>query len=144
MLKTVLSVNGVERRMVLNPEVTLTSMLRNQLNLTGTKEVKGNQTLTSAVMMDGILVNGSQIKMRDVKEDTKIITIEGIVNSNELHPVQIAWMAYKLGTCGYCTPNFIVAAKCLLEKNTNPKREEIESWFLKMEIIIIARKWTKS
>ena len=50
---------------------------------------------------------------------------------NNLHPLQVAWMAYGCAQCGFCSPGFIISAKVLLEQNPNPTRQEVRDWFNK-------------
>jgi aerobic-type carbon monoxide dehydrogenase small subunit (CoxS/CutS family) len=56
----------------------------------------------------------------------KVLTIEGLSEGRELHPIQAAFAAHAAAQCGYCTPGFIMAAKALLDENPNPTHEEIK------------------
>ena len=132
MLKKTLYINGVENRIVVDPEVTLADALRKQFFLTGTKVGCGKgECGTCTVIMDGKVVRSCIVKMKRVPDDAQIITIEGVGTRNSLHPLQLAWMIHGGAQCGFCTPGFIVSAKALLDQNTNPTREEVRDWFQK-------------
>jgi aldehyde oxidoreductase len=67
--------------------------------------------------------------IKKIAPDAKITTIEAIGTPDNLHPLQVAWMAHGGAQCGICTPGFIMSAKVLLDKNPNPIREEVHGWF---------------
>ncbi len=69
--------------------------------------------------------------MKNVPENSRIMTIEGVGTPTHLHPLQQAWITYGGVQCGFCTPGFIVSAKCLLDTNPSPTREEVRAWFQK-------------
>ena len=132
MLKKTLMINGVETRVVVDPEVTLARMLRNQLFLTGTKlGCDKGECGTCTVILDGKAVKSCMVKMKSVPDDSQIITIEGVGTKENLHPLQLAWIVHESEHCGFCAPGFIVSAKALLDQNLNPTREEVEGWFQK-------------
>ncbi len=130
MLKKTLFINGAEKHVVVEPEVTLASVLRNQMFLTGTKVGCGKgECGACTVIMDGRAEKSCIVKMKSVPEDAQIITIEGVGTKNCLHPLQLAWMVHGAAQCGFCTPGFIVSAKALLDQNVNPTKEEVSDWF---------------
>ena len=130
MLKKTLFINGVEKRVVVDPEVTLARVLRNQMFLTGTKVGCGKgECGACTVILDGKAVSSCTIKMKSVPDDAKIITIEGVGTKENLHPLQFAWIIHEAAHCGFCAPGFIVSAKALLDQNVNPTREEVKDWF---------------
>ena len=132
MLKKILKINGVNRTIVADPESSLADVLRKQLFLTGTKVGCGKGECGACnVIMDGKVVKSCIIRMKRVKDEAEIITIEGIGTQDDLHPVQFAWMVHGAAQCGFCTPGFIVSAKALLDENNNPTREEVRQWFQK-------------
>jgi len=132
MQKMVLNINGLSRTLIVDPENTLASVLREQLLLTGCKVgCNQGQCGTCSIIMDGKVVRSCIVKMKKVPEEACITTIEGLATPNNLHPLQIAWMAYGCAQCGFCSPGFILSAKVLLDQNTNPTREEIRDWFQK-------------
>ena len=69
--------------------------------------------------------------MKNIKDNSEIITIEGIGTPFNLHPLQKAWIRYGGVQCGFCSPGFIVSSYALLQKNPNPTREEVREWFQK-------------
>lgn len=132
MLKKTLFINGIEKRVVVDPEAALASVLRNQMFLTGTKVGCGKgECGACTVILDGKVVKSCMTKMKTVPDDAQITTIEGVGTKERLHPLQQAWLIHGAAQCGFCTPGFIVSAKALLDENVNPTREEVKSWFLK-------------
>lgn len=132
MLKKTVNINGADTRLVVDPEATLASVLRNQLLLTGTKVGCGKgECGACTVILDGKVVRSCIVKMKRVPDDAKIITIEGVGTRECLHPLQLAWMIHGAAQCGFCTPGFIVSAKALLDQNINPTREDVRDWFQK-------------
>jgi aldehyde oxidoreductase len=132
MLKKVLVINGLPRTLIVDPEATLANVLREQLLLTGVK-VGCNQGHCGScgVIIDGDLVRSCVLKMKKLEDDSQITTIEGLGTPQNLHPIQVAWMAYGCAQCGFCSPGFILSAKVLLDKNPSPTRDEIRAWFQK-------------
>ncbi|MDF2653918.1 MAG: mop [Bacillota bacterium] len=130
MLKKTLFINESEKRVVVDPEVTLAEVVRKQMFLTGTKIGCGKGTCGACtVIMNGSAVRSCILKMRDVPEDARIITIEGVGTGNHLHPIQLAWIVHAAAQCGFCAPGFIMSAKALLSQNQNPGKEEVREWF---------------
>ena len=120
-----INVNGVAHHAEVEPRVLLVHYLRDTLGLTGT-HVGCETSLCGActVMVDGQAVKSCT--MFAVQADgSSITTIEGFATNGDLHPVQEGfWERHGL-QCGYCTPGMIVSAAQLLERNSNPSREEI-------------------
>ncbi len=132
MQKKVLVINGLPRTMIVDPEASLASVLREQLLLTGCKVgCDQGQCGTCSIIVNGEVVRSCILKMKKVEDDTEITTIEGLGTPNNLHPLQVAWMAYGCAQCGYCSPGFILSAKVLLDKNPSPTRDEVRDWFQK-------------
>ena len=132
MLKKSLSINGVERMVIVDPETTLAQVLRKQLCFTGTKVGCGKGECGScAVIMAGKVVRSCIVKMKKVPDGAEILTIEGVGTKDNLHPLQLAWIVHGGAQCGFCTPGFIISAKALLDQNQNPTREEVREWFQK-------------
>ncbi len=132
MEKKVLIINGLPRTLIVDPEASLAKVLREQLLLTGCKVgCDQGQCGTCSLIMDGKVVRSCIVKMKKVADDAKITTIEGLATPDNLHPLQVAWMAYGCAQCGYCSPGFILSAKVLLDNNDNPTRDEIRAWFQK-------------
>lgn len=130
MLKKTLFINGVERHVVVDPDVSLASVLRNQMFLTGTKAGCGKgECGACTVILNDKAARSCIVKMKEVPDDARIITIEGVGSEESLHPLQLAWIIHGAAQCGFCTPGFIVSAKALLDQNLNPTREEVADWF---------------
>ncbi|HMM39888.1 MAG TPA: molybdopterin-dependent oxidoreductase [Desulfovibrio sp.] len=132
MIKLNLTVNGVPRTLVVDPEESLADVLRKQLLLTGVKVGCGQgQCGACSVILDGKLVRSCVTKMKRVADGAGVTTVEGIGTPDNLHPIQEAWMAHGGAQCGFCTPGFIVSAKALLDENSRPTREDVRDWFQK-------------
>jgi aldehyde oxidoreductase len=132
MIKKTLFINGVETRAVVDPNSSLADFLRKQMYLTGTKVgCNKGECGACSVILDGKVIRSCITKMKNVKEDSEIITIEGVGTRDNLHPVQLAWMIHGAAQCGFCSPGFIVSSVALLEQNNNPTRQEVRAWFQK-------------
>ena len=132
MFKKKLKINGIMKTIITDPETTLAEVLRKQLLLTGTKVGCGKGECGACnVIMDGKVIRSCITRMKRVPDEAEIVTIEGIGNHENLHPLQLAWMVHGAAQCGFCTPGFIVSAKVLLDENPNPTREEVRDWFQK-------------
>ena len=125
-----LHINGVDRPVLFEPEKDSLADALRRLGLTGTK-IGCNKGICGActVLLDGKVVRSCIKKMRDIKEFSEIITIEGIGTPQHLHPLQQAWITYGAAQCGFCSPGFIVSAYGLLQENSHPTREEVRDWF---------------
>jgi aerobic-type carbon monoxide dehydrogenase small subunit (CoxS/CutS family) len=120
-----LLVNGTEHRLESSPEQTLLSVLRNDLNLTGTKYGCGEgQCGACTVLIEGRPVRSCQILAR-AAAGKKITTIEGLEQEGKLHPVQAAFLEHEAFQCGYCTPGMIMSAVGLLANQSHPAEQEI-------------------
>ena len=120
-----MTVNGVARRIPAYPMARLLDVLREELDLPGTKEGCGEGECGScSVLMDGVLVNSCLIPALQAIGST-IITIEGLANDDRLHPLQQAFLECGAAQCGICTPGMILAAVHLLNKTPQPSLEEI-------------------
>ena len=121
-----LTVNGENRKVEAAPETPLLWVLRDNLDLTGTKFGCGMaQCGACTVHMDGEAIRSCSTKIADIG-NKKITTIEGVA-AGELHPVQQAWMDENVPQCGYCQTGQIMSAIALIEKNPDPTDSEIES-----------------
>jgi carbon-monoxide dehydrogenase small subunit len=120
--------NGESREFLCEPRDTLLEVLRDNLNMTGTKEGCGDGNCGACtVMMDGRIVV-SCLTLGVEAEGADITTIEGIAIGQELHPIQQCFLEGAALQCGVCTPGFIIATKALLEKNPDPTEKEIRFW----------------
>jgi carbon-monoxide dehydrogenase small subunit len=120
------TLNGEPAEVAFAPHKTLLEVLREDLNLTGTKHgCELGECGTCAVLVDGrsilsCLMLGLDAEGREVK------TIEGMANGAELHPLQQTFADLGAAQCGYCSPGFLLVAEELLEKSPNPSRAEIQ------------------
>ena len=119
-------VNGEEVPVSFAPYKTLLEVLREDLNLTGTKHgCELGECGACTVLIDGepqlsCLVLGLEC------EGKRIDTVEGLARGTELHPLQAAFADHGGSQCGYCTPGMLMTAKALLDKNLNLNREQIK------------------
>jgi aerobic-type carbon monoxide dehydrogenase small subunit (CoxS/CutS family) len=124
---TELDVNGVKRRLDADADRTLLSVLRDDLDLTGTKYGCGEgQCAACTVLIDGQPVRSCITKVGAVAAK-KIVTIEGLAPEGKLHPVQEAFLNADAMQCGWCTPGMILGAVGLQQKNPHPSPAEIVS-----------------
>ncbi|HYP52512.1 MAG TPA: (2Fe-2S)-binding protein [Pyrinomonadaceae bacterium] len=121
------TLNGEPCEVAFAPHKTLLEVLREDLNLTGTKHgCELGECGTCAILMDGrsvlsCLVLGLDAEGRDVK------TVEGMtLEQGRLHPLQETFADLGAAQCGYCTPGFLLVAQELLEQNSTPSRDEIK------------------
>ena len=125
MPSVVLTVNGKAQRVDASPDETLLSVLRNRLDMTGTKYGCGEgQCGACTVLIDGQATTSCQTKLSEAA-GKKIVTIEGLAQGGRLHPVQAAFLEAEAFQCGYCTPGMIVACVGLLQGNASPSAEDI-------------------
>jgi xanthine dehydrogenase YagT iron-sulfur-binding subunit len=110
-----LTVNGVERTVALeDPRVTLLDLLRERLQLTGTKKgCDRGQCGACTVLLDGRRVN-SCLALAISHDGAQVTTIEGLASGDALHPVQAAFIAHDGFQCGFCTPGQIMSAVGLI------------------------------
>ncbi len=120
-------VNGTRRRVDADPERTLLSVLRDDLDLTGTKYGCGEgQCGACTVLIDGQAVRSCLTRMGSVA-GKQITTIEGLAAGERLHPLQEAFLEADAMQCGWCTPGMILGAVSLLRRNPSPSDVEIAS-----------------
>ena len=132
MIKRNITLNGVNKMVVADPETSLADVVRGQLGLTGTKVGCGKgQCGSCSVIMDGKLIKSCITKMKKIQDGASIITIEGIGTPDNLHALQLSWTVHGGAQCGFCSPGFIVSSKALLDENPDPTREQVRDWFQK-------------
>ncbi|HHY37837.1 MAG TPA: (2Fe-2S)-binding protein [Clostridia bacterium] len=120
-----MKVNGKTYEVLVDPLSPLSSVLRDQLRLTGTKVGCGKgECGACTVIMDGRAVNSCLVMAGDA-DGSEIVTIEGLASSGKLHPIQEAFVETGALQCGFCTPGMIMSAKALLDSNPSPTEEEI-------------------
>jgi len=118
------TINGDAVEYLCEPDQSLLDVLRDTLELTGTKEgCATGDCGACSVSLDGRLVCSCLVLAVEA-EGKQVETIEGIADGSELHPIQQKFLENAALQCGICTPGFIVATKALLKKNPDPTEEE--------------------
>jgi carbon-monoxide dehydrogenase small subunit len=121
-----LIVNGEPIEVKVGPWVTLLEVIRDKLELTGTKEACSlGECGACTVILDGKAVNSCLVLAVEA-QGKEILTIEGLRQKGELHPLQKAFIDEGAVQCGFCTPGMILSAKALLDKNPDPDEDEIK------------------
>ncbi|HHX14404.1 MAG TPA: molybdopterin-dependent oxidoreductase [Clostridiales bacterium] len=130
--KMTLHINGANRTFIFNPETdTLASVLR-RLGLTGTKIGCGTGVCGAcSVVLNGKVIRSCTRRMKAVDEYSSVVTVEGLGNPMNPHPLQAAMVHMGAVQCGFCTPGFVVSAYGLLLENPSPTREDVRDWFQK-------------
>ena len=119
-----LRVNGERHTVAAEPHHTLLEVLREELQLTGTKHgCELGECGACTVLVDGLPVLSCLTLPIQVSE-AEITTVEGLAGA-DLHPLQTAFAEEGAAQCGYCTPGMLMAAKALLDANPKPTRDEI-------------------
>ena len=119
--------NGMTTEVLVNPNQTLVRMLREDLGLTGTKYGCGEGDCGSCtVLLDGEPVNSCLVLAAQV-DGHQVITIEGVADGDNLHPLQTSFIEKGAIQCGFCTPGMILSAKALLEKQPDPSELEVRT-----------------
>ena len=122
------TINGDAVEYLCEPEQTLLDVLRDELNMTGSKEgCSSGDCGACSVMLDGRLVC-SCLVMGAEAEGREVETIEGMADGEVLHPLQQKFIEHAALQCGVCTPGILVAAKALLEQNDDPTETEVRYW----------------
>ncbi len=122
-----LKVNGESYDLMIAPYRTLLDVLREEIQLTGTK--KGcdvGDCGACTVLLDGKPVN-SCLVLAATAQDAEIMTIEGLAQKGKLHPLQEAFVKEGAVQCGFCTPGILISLKALLDKNPTPTMEEVKT-----------------
>jgi aerobic-type carbon monoxide dehydrogenase small subunit (CoxS/CutS family) len=119
------TLNGKSVQITTAGERLLLWILRTELGLTGTKYGCGEGYCGNCtVLMNDEAVRSCQVSMNEV-QGKEIVTIEGLTQNGNLHPLQKAFIKHDALQCGYCTPGMILNALSLLNKNSQPSRSEI-------------------
>jgi aerobic-type carbon monoxide dehydrogenase small subunit (CoxS/CutS family) len=120
-----INVNGSDHTVKVNGNPSLLEVLREQLDLTGTKYGCGEGACGACK----VLVNGSAVPACITPivslQDKKVVTVEGLEKDGNLHPVQQAFLDEDVFQCGYCASGMVVSAVALIEKNNQPSKQEI-------------------
>jgi carbon-monoxide dehydrogenase small subunit len=119
-------VNGRSYEIPIEPHMTLVEVLRDKLDITGTKISCGaGECGACTVLIDG-KPTLSCLTLAMTAREKNILTIEGLAKGSNLHPIQKAFIEHGAIQCGFCTPGMILATKALLDENPNPTREEVK------------------
>ncbi len=122
------TINGDAHEFLCEPQQTLLDVLRNELQLTGTKEgCSTGDCGACSIVVDGRLVNACLVLAVEA-EGKKIDTIEGMAQNGELHPLQKKILELGGVQCGFCTPGVLIAAKELIDRNPDPTETEVRFW----------------
>jgi aerobic-type carbon monoxide dehydrogenase small subunit (CoxS/CutS family) len=120
-----LLINGAEHKVDVPSDVPLLQVLRDKLELTGTKYGCGEgQCGACTVLLDGHAVRSCRTPVSSAV-GKRVVTIEGLEHNGALHPVQQAFLDHEAFQCGYCTSGMILSAVALLEQTPNPTEEQI-------------------
>src|SRR5438477_6076294 len=122
-----LRVNGEEQQVSFAPYKTLLEVLREDMNLTGTKHgCELGECGACAVLVNGVPML-SCLALPIELQGSEIVTVEGLANGAEPHALQVAFTELGAAQCGYCTPGMLVTARALLDAEAAPTRERIAS-----------------
>ncbi len=122
------TLNGDPVEVEIDPHLTLLELLRDKLELLGTKEGCGmGECGSCTVLLDGKTINSCIFPAWEVEGRT-VTTIEGLTDAQgNLHPIQKAFVENGAIQCGFCTPGMVLSAKALLDENPKPTEEEIRN-----------------
>ena len=121
-------VNGETHQVAASPTHTLLEVLREELDLSGTKHgCELGHCGACTVLLDGVPVLSCLQLAVEVQGDARIVTVEGLASGNQLHPLQQTFAECGAAQCGYCTPGFLISGAALLAQNLSPTLEEIKA-----------------
>lgn len=122
------NLNGNDIDFLCEPRQSLLEVLRDNLDMTGTKEGCGDGNCGACtVFLDGRIVDSCLVLAVEV-DGKSVSTIEGVADVDKLHPVQEAFLEHAALQCGICTPGFIMASKALLEREPDADEGRIRLW----------------
>ena len=121
-----LTVNGQPYELYIKPKTLLVEVLRDNLGLTGTKRGCNSSACGACT----VIVNGMAVKSCSVlalqADGGEVLTVEGLANRAELHPLQKAFLDHGAFQCGFCTAGMLMSAKALLDESPEPTTEQIK------------------
>jgi carbon-monoxide dehydrogenase small subunit len=122
------TINGEPTEFLCDAQLTLLDVLRDQLQLTGSKEgCSSGDCGACSVTLDGRLVCSCLVLAVEA-DGHKVETVEGIAKGHDLHPLQQKFLEHAALQCGFCTPGLLIATKALLERNPDPSEHDIRYW----------------
>ena len=120
-----LTINGQKHRLAVDPRTTLLDLLRERLDLTGTKKgCDHGQCGACTVLVDGVRIN-SCLCLVVTRPGASVTTVEGLADGEMLHPLQTAFIEHDAFQCGYCTPGQICSAVGLIAEGRARTRDEV-------------------
>jgi len=120
-----LTINGKKHKLELEPRVTLLDAMRDRLEITGAKRVCDRAECGACtVMLDNKAVYSCSVLAIEA-QGKSITTVESLMESGKLHPIQQAFVDNDASQCGFCTPGFVVACKAFLDKHPDPTPDQI-------------------
>jgi aerobic carbon-monoxide dehydrogenase small subunit len=120
-----LTVNGETRQATVPPRLTLADLLRDRLELTGTHlGCEHGVCGACTVLLDGVAVR-SCLMLAVQARGHEVVTVEGLADGDQMHPVQQAFWESHAFQCGFCTPGFVMSTVALLDENPSPSEEEV-------------------
>ncbi len=121
-----LNVNGEIYDVSVKPNETLLDVIRDRLELTGTKKgCDTGQCGSCTVLLEGKPINSCLVLAVEA-HGKDILTVEGLAKNDQFHPLQEAFVQEGAVQCGYCTPGMLLSAKALLDENPNPTEEKVK------------------
>jgi isoquinoline 1-oxidoreductase alpha subunit len=121
------NINGIAQSVEVDEITPLLWVIRDILDMKGTKFGCGKAACGACtILLEGEAIRSCTIPVK-LAEGKNIITIEGLSEENEIHPVQQAWIEEIVPQCGYCQPGFIMATAALLEKIPHPTDQDIDT-----------------
>ena len=124
-MQITLTVNGDKRELEVTPYTRLLDLLREDLGLTGVKEGCGKgECGACTVIMNGELTASCLVPAPQA-DQAEILTVEGLGNRDNLHPIQESFVETGAVQCGFCIPGMVLAGKRLLDENPNPSEKEV-------------------
>ncbi len=122
----ILAINGEPYELIVKSNTLLVDLLRKELRLTGTKtSCQSGSCGACTVILDGKAVRSCSVLALQAN-GREVTTIEGLADSNRLHPVQQAFIDHAAVQCGFCIPGMIMSAKALLDENPDPTEDEVK------------------
>jgi xanthine dehydrogenase YagT iron-sulfur-binding subunit len=124
-IRVALKVNGAEKKLDVAPWTSLLDLLREQLDLTGTKKgCDHGQCGACTVLVDGKRINAC-LTLAVMRDGAEVTTIEGLAEGSQLHPIQRAFIEHDAFQCGYCTPGQICSIVGLLHEGRAKTKADI-------------------
>ena len=123
-----LTVNGDSYELLVFPNDTLLNVLRNDLQLTGTKYGCGTGDCCACTVQVDSRSMLSCLSLASDLDGAFVTTVEGLINGGNLHPIQESFVEHGAVQCGFCTPGMIMSIKSLLEENPDPSETEIRHY----------------